>query len=236
MSVLPRTALEQIEFCETHVPVWAAAAGAIGLTAAQVATLNELTGDARGAYDDALAAREASKGATTKMRTNVSGMRTQAATLVRAIKNFAEAQADPGAIYAAAQIPPPAEPAPLPAPGKPTNITVTLQPSGAITLAWDAENAAASTGAFFNVLRKLPGESAFVGIGGAPGSTSLSRRMGFTDGSVPTAAAASGVRYIVQGQRGTLLGLPSDAIVVQFGTDTPGGLSVTGAQGMKIAA
>ncbi|HYF14165.1 MAG TPA: hypothetical protein VD971_03735 [Phycisphaerales bacterium] len=236
MSVLPEKAVDLIEFCETHVPVWAAAAGTIGLTAAQVATLNELTGDARGAYDDALAAREASKAATTKMRGGVSTMRTQAATLVRAIKNYAEAQADPASIYAAAQIPPPAEPAPLPAPGKPTNITVTLQPSGAITIAWDAENAAASTGAFFNVLRKLPGESAFVGIGGAPGSTSLSRRMGFTDGSVPTAAAASGVRYIVQGQRGTLVGLPSDAIVVQFGTDTPGGLSVTGADAIKMAA
>jgi hypothetical protein len=44
------------------------------------------------------------------------------------------------------------------------------------------------------------------------------------------------VQYIIQGQRGTSQGLPSDAIVVQFGTDTPGGFSVQGAEGIKLAA
>jgi hypothetical protein len=234
MGVLPETLIEQIEFCEAHLPVWTATPTAIGLTAAQVTALAAMTGTARKSYNDAQIARDASKAATLEMKADGGIMRNQAAALIRSIKTFAEAQANPDAVYANAQIPAPQPPAPLPLPGKPTNLLVTLLPSGAITLSWDADNAAASSGAFYNISRKLPGSTNFVGIGGAPGSTSSSRRMSFTDGNIPTSAAASGAQYIIQGQRGTQVGIASEAITVQFGVDG-GGMSVTGAR-MKIAA
>lgn len=234
MSVLPTTLIEQIEFCEAHIPTWTATPAAIGLTAAQVTALNSLTSAARKSYNDAQVARDVSKAATLEMKADAGLMRNQAAALIRSIKTFAEAQANPDAIYAAAQIPAPLPPAPLPLPGKPTNLAVTLLPSGAITLSWDAENAAASSGAFYNIARKLPGTTNFVSIGGAPGTTAQSRRMSFTDGNIPTSAAASGAQYIIQGQRGTQLGIASDAITVQFGVDG-GGLNVTGAM-VKLAA
>jgi len=234
MSVLPPTIIEQIEFCEAHLPVWSETPTAIGLTAAQISAFAPKILAARAAYNASIAAREASKAATTEMRDDAAQMRRNVSDLIRAIKSFAEQQANPNAIYAIAQIPPPAPPAPLPVPGRPTNIQVTLQPSGAITLSWDAANAAASSGAFYNIYRKLPGQTAFVGVGGAPGTTSTSRRMTFTDGTVPTSAAANGAQYIIQGQRGTQVGESCDAITVQFGVDGGGGFAVTGATGVNL--
>lgn len=236
MSVLPDGIIDTIEFCEIHAPVWAANIAGLGITAAQSAALTAATDEARIAYDNAQKARDASKAATTQMRSEASQMRTVAAAVLRSIKTYAEAQADPNGVYALAQIPPPSGPTPLPLPGKPTNIVVTLLATGAVQLTWDSENAAASSGVFFNVFRKLPGQTNFSPIGGTSGSTSTSRRMSFVDGTVPTAAAASGVQYVMQGSRGTSVGLMSDAITVQFGTDTPGGLNVTGAVGEKVAA
>jgi hypothetical protein len=236
MSVIPEGRTESIEFCEVHAPVWAANAAGLGLSPAVCAAFTAATDEARMKYDDALKARDAAKAATASSNDSIREMKSDAATLVRTIKAFAEASANPQAVYNLAQIPAPLPPAPLPLPGKPTNLSVTLLPTGAVQLSWDAENAAASSGAFYNIARKLPGAANFVGIGGAPGSTTQSRRMTFTDASVPTSAAAAGVQYIIQGQRGTSQGLPSDAVVVQFGTDTPGGFSVQGAEGIKLAA
>lgn len=236
MAILGNSIIDNIEFCEAHAPVWAANVAGLGITQAQAAALTAATEEARVAYDSALKAREASKAATVEMKSEASQMKVVAASLLRSIKTYAEQQANPDAVYALAQIPPPAEPAPLPLPGKPTNIVVTLLSTGAVQLTWDAENAAASSGVFFNVFRKLPGQTNFTPIGGTSGSTSVSRRMTFVDGTVPTSAAASGVQYVMQGIRGTQQGLLSDAITVQFGTDTPGGLSVQGAEGIKLAA
>ncbi|XVJ58673.1 MAG: fibronectin type III domain-containing protein [Tepidisphaera sp.] len=217
MSILPETVIQQIEFCEAHNPVWSAAPAAVGLNALQCTALTTATANARKAFNDAQVARQASKAFTTTLNSSAGIMRGQVADLIRQIKAFAELQANPSVVYAAAQIPAPTPPTPLPAPGKPANFSVTLEPDGSVTLSWDAVNAAASSGTFFTVSRKLPGTAGFVGIGGAPGITSESRRAFFTDSTVPASAAASGAQYIVQGFRGTRSGEPSDAVTVQFG-------------------
>lgn len=219
MSVLPKNLNDAIIFCEAHAPVWTAAPTTIGLTAAQCTAMTGNTTKARASYNAAQASREASKGATTTLNHDVTTMRNQVATLIAQIKAYAELQANPAAVYAAAQIPPPAAPTPLPAPGKPTDFAVTLNSDGSVTLSWASTDSAASTGAFFAVSRKLPGQSAFVGIGGASGSTSDNRRPFFTDTTVPATAASQGAQYIVQGFRGTRMGDASDAVTVQFGID-----------------
>lgn len=234
MSVYPKSIIEQIEFCENHAAVWAAAPTTIGLTAPAVATLAEKTADARAAYDAAQSARLISKAATTSLSASTVLMRTQAADLIRQIKAFAQAQPVPGTVYAAAQIPAPAAPVPMPAPGKPTDFSVTLNSDGSVALSWMSTDSAASTGAFFTVSRKLPGQTAFTGIGGAPGSTSESRRCVFTDATVPATAASQGAQYIIQGFRGTRTGEASDSVTVQFGTDAGGG-GFTSAR-LKMAA
>lgn len=232
MGILPDSIIQQIEFCESHVPVWASAPASIGLTAAQVTALDTATDGARTSYSKALGARQESKAATISLNTDSAAMRARAADLIRQIKAFAELQANPGAIYAAAQIPPPAAPAPVPVPGKPTDFNVTLEPDGSVTLSWLSTDSSASGGAFFAVSRKLPGQAAFIGIGGASGSTAESRRATFTDSTVPASAAGAGAQYIVQGFRGTRAGDPSDAVTVQFGTD---GLGLTTAA-LRMAA
>lgn len=236
MAVIPEDRLSQIEFAEAHLPVWVTTPAAVGLTAGQVSLLGSLTDDARKDYDNALAARQASKAATTTMNDSVRVMRNQLADMVRSIKTFAEASANPNAIYGLAQIPPPAAPQPATAPGTPTNFQVTLQPTGAVTLSWDAENAAASSGAVFVISRKLPTQAAFTTLGFSPGSTTESRRMSFTDSTIPATAASAGAQYIVVGQRGNLVGTPSEAITVQFGVDGISATIVSGGAPLSMAA
>lgn len=234
MPVLPNAVIDQIQFCEAHNPVWAATPAAIGLTAAQCTALDTATKAARAAYNATQTARSVSKAATTTLNMDAKIMVAQAGDLIRQIKAFAELQANPGTVYAAAQVPPPAAPTPLPAPGKPTEFSVVLNADGSVTLSWLSADSAASTGAFYTISRKLPGQTSFTGIGGAPGSTSETRRPSFTDDTVPASAAGAGAQYIVQGYRGTRFGEASDAITVQFGVDAGGGAFTSAS--LKMAA
>lgn len=235
MAIMPEVLLEQVQFCETHLPIWTVSPGAVGLTAGQLAVLGTATAAARKAFSDNQAARQAARASTTAFHASAAVMRGEAADLIKQIKAFAELSADAHAVYAAAQIPLPAAPSPQPAPGRPENLEVTLESSGAVTLSWQAVDAAASSGAFYNITRKLPGQSGFVSIGGAPGTTARTRRMSYTDLTLPTSAAGLGAQYIITGRRGDLVGEASDAVTVQFGV---GGNSLASAAGaaLKVAA
>ncbi len=233
-SVFPDTVLGQIEFCEFHAPIWAVSPPLLGLSSLQLTNLTTATVNARKDYNLAQSARQASKAATTTMRGTTAIMRDQATDLIRVIKGFAELQANPNAVYGLAQIPAPMPPTPAQAPGQPEKLSVNLESSGAVTISWEATDASASSGAFFNVLRQLPGQSVYAQLTVTPGTSSHSRRMSFTDSSIPTSAAGAGVKYIMQGRRGILIGQSSDAITVQFGIDG-GGLTVSNAT-LKMAA
>lgn len=224
MAVLPETKLEQIQFCESHNPVWAANAAAIGLTAAQVTGLTTLTTAARASYSASQAARQASKGATTTFHNNTRSMRDVAADLIAVIKAYAESKNDPN-IYGLAQIPPPSPPTPAVPPSQPTAFAVTIEPTGALTLSWESENSAASTGGFFSVQRRLGSGGNYQTIGGTPGVGGGGRRTSFTDDTLP--AGTPTVSYIVTPGRGTLVGTPSDAINVTFGIGGPQATNAT---------
>ncbi|MCC6323063.1 MAG: hypothetical protein IT438_16695 [Phycisphaerales bacterium] len=242
MSILPNARQDQVIFCENHYPIWEVAPTSIGTTALAVGGLKTATISARTKFNVAQTARQASKNATLDFYNTCGDMRTKAAQIIAAIKAFAEQQADPEAIYVAAHIDPPAPPSPATAPGTPNMVSVTLETTGVITLSWECENAAAGTGAWFNVSRKLPGQTSYTLIGGSPGATAQSRRMSFTDFTIPTSAAGAGAQYIIQGRRGNLVGDSSDAITVQFGVEGGGGggggmFAVNGvSQAMKMAA
>ena len=231
MGIIPEKKVEQLQFCESHWPVWNTNAAAVGLTVAQATVLKNLTIAARAAYDAAQTAKQAYRAAVTNQDQALAAAVGNAADLIRVIKGFAELTANPDAVYAVAQIPPPATPTPATAPGKPNKVGVILNPDGSITLAWEAVNAAAGSGAYFTVARKLPGQSAFVYLGGASGTSSEVRRMSFTDTTIPTSAAGAGAQYIIQGFRGAKAGEASDAVTVQFGVDTGGMLT-----SVKLAA
>lgn len=240
MSVLPQSRQDQIAFCETHADVWQTNAAGLGVSVLTVTAMKTQMQAARNALIAAEQARDAAKAKTLSFYSATATMRDTAAGLIRAIKTFAESkptQAERDAVYALAEFSPPAPPTPATAPGKPENISITLQPSGAVTVTWTAENAAVSSGAFFNVTRKLPGSAVgFVPFTTAAGTTSAGRTMSFTDATIPASAAADGVQYIIQGQRGLLAGEPSDVVLVQFGVDGTGGGFTLLNSGAKMAA
>lgn len=207
MTVVPDRDLDAVQFFESHVPVWAATPAAVGLTAAQVAALDTATKAARNAYTAQQNARNAAKAATTAYHNNVGTMREIGGDLIKTIKAFAATSNNPG-VYAAAQIPMPAQPGPLPPPGQPDDFDVRLTGSGGLSLNWKAANAAPSTGAYFTVRRRLGSQGPFVFIGGTGGKT-------FVDDSIP--AGTSFVTYLVQGFRGEQPGPESELVSVQFG-------------------
>lgn len=242
MAVLPENRADQISFCEAHADGWQSNAAGLGIQVTTVTLMKTQAQAARNALVAAEQARDAAKAKTSSYYSATSTMRDTAADLIRTIKNFAESkptEAERQAVYDLAAFSPPAPPTPQQAPGKPTDIGITLQPSGAVTVTWTAENSAASSGGFFNITRRLPGQSAFVPFTGAIGSTNLSRTMSFTDFTIPASAASDGVEYIITGQRGQKIGESSEIVLVQFGVDGTGGaggLSVMSGPGMKMAA
>lgn len=228
MGVIPDKVVDQVQFCEAHAPVWSSAPPtAIGLTAAQCTAFTSLTTNARKAYNTAQSAKDAYHAAVTMQNDAIAAAISGsggAADLIRFIKSFAENTASPDSVYGLAQIPPPAAPTPAPAPGQPSNIAVSLESTGAVTLKWKAVNAAPNAGTFFTITRKLAGESSFTLVGTVGEKT-------FTDDTL--VLGTTGATYIIQGRRGALAGLPSEQIGVQFGVG--GGFAVTNAE-LKMAA
>lgn len=225
MSVIPSKDLDAVQFFETHDPLWTAApAAAIGLTVTQVTAQTSLTKTARDAYTAQQAAKVAAKNATLMFHNAVTAMRSGGSDLVATIKAFAQTTNNPN-VYTLAQIPPPAAPVPAPPPGQPMNITVSLESSGAITLAWKAVNSAPNAGTFFSVQRKLSTEAAFSLVGNTGGRT-------FTDDTLEQ--GTPGATYIIQGHRGTMDGVASEQVSVQFGVSGPG-ISVSNAT-VRMAA
>lgn len=212
MGVVPTKDVEAIQFFEAHVPIWLSQAASLGLTAGQVNGLDTAVKDARNALTDQTAAKEAAKASTTSLRNAVFAMRGVGSDLIRTIKAFAATSNNPN-VYAIAQIPQPAPPTPAPPPGQPTTFKVELTPSGAIMLSWKAVNAAASSGVYFSIRRKLNGEGGFTLVGNT-GSKS------FVDDSITQ--GTTGATYIIQGFRGVNPGPESDQLSVQFGVGGSG--------------
>lgn len=228
MSVVPQAKIDLIQFCELHVPVWTAAPAAIGLTAGQCTALDNATKAARLKFTQAEAARSASKAATVNYDDACGTLRDTVSLLVKAIKLYADNQANPDPVYAAAQIPAPASPVTNPPPGQPTNFKFEIEPGGLLTFRWKSTNSSGSTGAYFAVARRLGPEGAFTAVGGSTSKV-------FTDDSIPF--GVNSVTYIVTPRRSGQSGTPSDMITVQFGV---GGqtFTVTSTQnnGLSMAA
>lgn len=234
MGVVPPAKSDFLTFCETRVPVWQAAATSIGLTSAQVGGMDAATKDLREKQLAAEAARNASKAATLTYGDADGTLREMVSVLVRTIKLHADNSANPGAVYAAAQISPPAAPTAMPPPGQPTNFTFELEAGGLLTMRWKSTNSAASTGGSFRVARRFGGE-----VGGLFNVIGATSSKVFTDDSIPLGVGS--VSYILTPMRNGIAGTASDIVTVQFGVGGLGRgsqMSVTGAPnaGYQIAA
>lgn len=219
--IVPSTIRPCIDWALAHATLFQTNAAQIGLSAGQATTFKNATLGADTAYTSRETAAQAARAATLTQNTAVDALRTAAADTLRVIKAFAEASANPAAVYAIAQIPPPAAPSPRPAPGQPFDFKVTLNPSGSVTLKWKCPNPAGSTGTVYHVYRSVGG--------GGPVDLGTIGVRSFTDETVPASAAGVGAVYIVQAQRADLLGEPSLPLTVLFGIGGSGAIMITSA-------
>jgi hypothetical protein len=235
MNVLPDRDHETIQFCDLHQPVWAEHAERLGLDSARLELLSVQTLAAREAFQAAQAAREAAKAATITLDATLAALRATAATCVKTIKANAASDDSPSQVYALAQIPEPARPTPLGAPGAARTIAINLVPGGGVRLTWAAKDASRSTGAVFEVLRRTGSASdPLVVIGLAQGGPR--GKFSFVDEQVPGGAGSgeTTLAYMLRPRRGTVFGASSPMMVVSLGSQTPGG--ARGRSDMRIAA
>lgn len=241
MGVIPTKTAEEITFGEVHAPIWATAPTSIGLTVAACTAITAAVTAARKAFTDAHAAREASKAATNNLSVKMNLLHPLLAEAVQTIRLFAESTNNP-AVYTLAQIPAPATPTPAPPPMQPVQLGASIIPGGVLRISFKATDSAAGGGATtYLVSRKLSGQSTFTVIGSAGSSRStdganLPRGFKFfDDSSLPS--GSNNMQYMVQGQRGSAFGLPSESLTVSIGTDGGGGaVVIQGASDLKMAA
>lgn len=215
MSIVPNTNIGKLTFYEAHIPGWTTNAVQLGLTSGDCTALDSLVKASRTAFDNQQLALDAAKSASGIMRTAIAAMHALGATDIAKIKAFAESTGNPD-VYFKANIPAPATPAPVGPPGTPTDFTVSLNQSGAVTLRWKCANPPGAAGTIYQVRRKI-GSGAFVSFDGVGKRT-------FTDATIP--AGSTGVMYEITATRSTIRGEPA-MFNVNFGI---------GGDGMMIAS
>ena len=193
----------------------------MGLSAPAVAAFKTLTQTARASFDAAEAARNAARSATLTQDSDLDGAYDSCSDLIRIIRAYAESQANPNTVYAAADIPGPATPQPALPPGTCNTYSATILDGGSLQVNWKCTNPPGTNGVVYEVRRRLGlGEYTFIGAVGTKK---------FIDNTLP--AGSSNVSYQVTGTRGNLRGI-STSFNVTFGVGG-GGLTIAS---MKMAA
>ncbi|MFG0283720.1 MAG: hypothetical protein ACF8R7_04800, partial [Phycisphaerales bacterium JB039] len=219
MATLPGTQEGLLTFVEDHVAVWVNDPAAIGLDLSAVTALQGAVTSARSAYTVASAARETSKGATTALHGELDTLKGLAGQAINTIRAFAEGAADPMAVYAAAQIPPRADPTPAPAPATPTDASATLLGDGTIRLRWKAPQPAAGAEVYTQIRRRLGTTGPFTTLGDTGEKT-------FVDDTVPAGTAE--VQYTFIAKRNGQSSDPTQPITLLLGVPALSALAVAG--------
>lgn len=211
----PRSAFR--DWCQAHAPVFAEHALAIGVSALQAEAYASAVAAVEAAEQNKKQTRQADLTATQEVSNAYAALRAENSDVVNIIRTFAENAADPSAVYTMAQIPPPQAPSAVPPPGQPTDLRITLDPDGDLTLRFKCANPPGASGTSYIVRRKLPGDTAwqFIGVTGSKK---------FTDSTL--LAGPDFVQYQVQGQRSDLPGPVSQTLTVNFGQAGGGGFVI----------
>jgi hypothetical protein len=210
MSLYPNTIDGKIQYFQSKNTPWAANAVAIGTTTGAVTALATKVSSAQAKLAIAIAAREAAKNATADLKLAVRDMVDAGMDIVKQIRT--KAAIDGPGVYILAQVPAPALPGPVPAPGQPTNFKVTLNPDGTVKITWKCPNPTAAVGTIYQIGRRVGGSGPFNMVG-ASGTRS------FVDATVPAGVAS--VTYEVVAVRSTAMGTAGQ-FTVNFGVSTAG--------------
>ena len=208
----PREAF--LTWCQQHTEVFTSEAASIGLTPAEATLFVNTVTAAAGSLSAQQTAQQVAKTATEQCNDDFTTLRAVTGNTVRTIKAFAEQQDKPSEVYILAQIPQPSPPTPMPPPGQPTNLKVTIAPgNGSLKLSWKCENPSGSSNTTYLVRRKLPSDAVFYVIG-ASGTKE------YVDTTFM--AGPDSVIYTIQAQRGTSIGEESDYFIINFGSQLGG--------------
>ncbi|MBY0311124.1 MAG: hypothetical protein K2W85_03555 [Phycisphaerales bacterium] len=236
MPVLPHRVQDLLAFAESHADIWAERAAEIGLSSAQAQRVIDLTGAARAARERAGMAANAARAAALEQRIAIDALQAALSESIKGIRLFGESTGD-DAVFAAAEIPLPAQRSPAPPPPQPTDLSARLVPGdaggggGAVAILFKAIDRSNAGSITYLVRRKLPSEREFsivgtVGsqrgrstLGSSLGSASLPRGVkAFIDDALPAGADLSGVQYTIQGERGAALGPMSQIYTLVIGS------------------
>ncbi len=205
MSEIPDTINGKIQYFEQHIPIWAEDPAAIGLDAAAIAEITTRTGAARLAFNNAQAARSASRAATVTQAADVKAMMEFGTAMVATIKAFADLSGDDQSIYAAAEIQPDTGPSPLAPPIPAIDLAADLLNTGAINLTWKGTVA---NGTFYTVWRRLKGETEYETLGSVSAKS-------FEDDTIPVGTPEA--NYYLVTHRDRLSSDATEPITVRFG-------------------
>jgi hypothetical protein len=163
MGLIPDSKLGKIQFAESHVAPWTSNSVAMGSSAPTVTAWSAKVTAARAAYTAQTAAKLASRNATNALNEAVRDMVEATSQIITQVKAKAAFGGD--SIYALASLPVPATPAPVPPPGKPTDLSVTLDDTGVLGLAWKCVNPENSHGVIYQIWRQIgeAGELKYLG-------------------------------------------------------------------------
>jgi hypothetical protein len=209
MPIVPKKIPEKIAWYSTREPVWTAEAANINVTAGQMTTMSGYIADAVEALAEHQAAQSIAKAKTLALYEKARIMGDFGASLIKQIKAKAE-QVGGTSVYTLAQIPAPATPTPVGELTKPTDFSVGLDETGALTIGWKCAQPKSATAVVYQVWRRIGSAGEFVNIGGT-GSKE------FYDNTVPAGSAQ--VTYRVQAQRSTSSS-PWGQFVVSFGVQS----------------
>jgi hypothetical protein len=232
MRVVPTEQAAKIAWFRARLAAWNANLALLGLTAPEMAApLAQVD-----AAEDALAARtdaeNVAKAKTAILNAALETLAANGGRLVNKIRANAELAADPVAVFAAAQIPAPATPSPVGAPGTPTDFKAVLMQGGDVDLAWKAAQPARASGTTYQVYRRFTPTAAWDFLG-------ASGERKFIDSTIP--AGVTFVMYKIRGIRSTMAG-PWGEFNVTFGAGAGDGgalvasVSSATASAPKIAA
>jgi hypothetical protein len=226
MPVVPDTKLGKIQFAEEHVTPWTTNSVAMGSSAATITSWSAKVTTARAAYEAQKAAQNAAKAATNDLNIAMLAMNDATADVIRQIRT--QAGIVGASVYSLAEIPAPATPGPVGAPGTPDQFKVLLRPDGTLDIRFACPNPPGCTGVIYQVYRKVQATDAYQYLGGTG-------QRKFIDSTVPSAVPS--VMYQIQGVRSTAIGVANE-FTVNFGVGSGGVVTASVADGKpaKVAA
>jgi hypothetical protein len=210
MPASPMSAL--MNWMTSHADLWDNAPTQIGLSAARVAGLQTLLGDAAKDIAGATEARLASKIATGKQNDSIRAARDEAAEMIQVIKGFIESSGNTN-LWNVAGLTPNSPPGTVPPPTTPESIIAMLDVTGNLTLSWKATQPAPGT--VYRIRRAFNGSPSYALL------DTVGEKF-FIDETIPLGTQQ--VSYQISARRGGQESPRSGTLTVQFGrVQGPGG-------------